>query len=235
MRKITILVCFILGGFSLFSQVKKDSFVFGISGNYLDAPTESGVTTNYISTDGKSLDVCPYVGYALSANFEVGVGLDYQWGDERTASQLYLINKDYYLEGMKVKTRSYIPYVYGRYSYKVINKFYVGAVLNAGYGKMKTKVRSMYLRTSVVNYIDESRLVEYVPSIDGAYLRRETTTEIGIAELSPEITYFLFPKVGFNIVMGGIGYAVYDWKKENSNWMVDFRPRYWEFGVKIVL
>lgn len=215
-----LIVFIVLSTMDLFGQISKGNFIISFDGNYMKTNTESGVMTNRLNSSGQYLSIGSSLGYFFSNRFIIGIALDYNWRKEKRFSKL-LINNLMQQEGMYIKSKVILPNIYLGLYFPITNKLYFNTNLKFSYGIINADYKTIYWAVSdstltyIRGYSDESK------------------SDFFSAQICPELTYFITPKFGLCLGLGGIGYSLIDWKKENSFWIVNFNPSYWEFGFKV--
>jgi len=216
----------------LFSQLQKGNTIIAIEGNYIKANTQSGVTTNISYTQGKYLNGGISAGYFITGKFVAGLGLDYTWNKETRYNTLYF-NNFYQQEQLSTKAHVILPNVYLAYYYQVVNKLYVSAGLKLNYGKIKSEYNTIYAGSGPFSDPSGTNPAINLPYVKGASGNSET--DYFSATVSPELMYFASRRIGLSLNLGGITYAMNDWKTDNSNVIFCFKPDYWKFGIKFKL
>ena len=234
MKKNVLVVLIVFLTMDLFSQIDKGNIIFSIDGNYHKTNTESGVTTNHHSTQGKYLNVGPSIGYFISDRFLIGAGVDYVREKETRNNSLFTNNEYVQMEVMDVKSEALLPSFLLGYYYPIADKFYFSANLKISYGNIKTESSSLVatarkLDTNGIEYLGIDQSPTTLTSRQSYY-----STDYFSTKISPELTYFLSNKIALNLGLGGVEYVLTDWESNNSSWAVDFNPNYWRLGMKMV-
>lgn len=227
---VTLLCVFSLNAYS---QIEEGKVLISFDGNFNKSGTESGVRTNSQVSQGKYLDLGTTVGYFVTKNFIIGAGFNYGWSDEDRISMFSNISTYAQQEAMNIKSRTYLVNAYGGYYYQICDKFYFNTNLKFGFGKAKAENKNTFV--SAVHYadnviVDGSELGSQNISWDG-----DSDTDCFSVEVLPELSYFVTPKFGLNLGLGGVGFAMADWDKDNTSWLVNFNPTYWRLGFKFCL
>jgi len=216
----------------LYSQIEKGNIIISGEGSYIKATTEAGVTSNIYGVEGKHLGLSTSIGYFFTNKWVAGVGFDYYWSKETRLSELY-INDFLQVEEMNIKANGFLPNVYVGYYYPVISKLYFTRNFKIGFGKLKTEYSCMIAGIEKVSdqtinllYGSNSYLNEY---------NKSDEVDIFSSSFYPELVYFIRPNIGLNIGMGGVEYTMLDWKTDNSNWVINFNPSQWRYGIKVNL
>jgi hypothetical protein len=231
MKRNTLIVLVVLSALNLHAQFEAGNTVVSLNGNYMKTNTESGVRTNQSSTNGQYLNVGASYGYFVTNQFVVGIGLDYNRTNE-TRSNLLYFNSFVQQEIMEVKSRIALPSVYMGYYQHIFNKLYFNANMKFGYGIIKSELNSAQAGVALEN-------LEY-NSVYGSSSHIIVTKSLFVNDyfgvgLNPELTYFVSPKLGICLGLGGVEYSMIDWSSDNTNWIVNFNPNYWKLGIKIKL
>lgn len=233
MKKNGLLFLFVLSTFDLFSQINNGNFVIAFDGNYMKTSTDNGVTTNFTDNKGQYLNISSSIGHFFTNSFVVGIGLDYIWVKEVRDNTLKF-NNFIQEEEMKITSKALLPNLYLGYYYQIINNLYFNANIKFCYGKFNSEYTTLYAGMGLFN--TDSTFINLTPH--DSYVKgysMESKYNYFSTKISPELTYFISPKFGINIGLGGIEYSIIDWKSNNSNWTVSFNPNYWKFGIKINL
>jgi len=230
MKKNLLLVLIIFSALNLFSQIEKGSICIGLDGNFMKVNTQNGVTTNQNYTKGQYLNIGLSAGYFITPGLVAGIGLDGNWNKETRYNSMYF-NNFIQQEEMEIKSNVVLPNVYLGYYYQIVNKLYVSTTLKFSYGNIKTEYSTFYAGGGPIL---ESAWTN--PSNSTPYARgTSNSSEIKYfsAALSPEVSYFISSKLSICLNLGGITYAMNEWKTDNSNVILSLKPDYWRFGVKI--
>ncbi len=221
---ITLLCIFSLNAYS---QIENGKFLISLDGNFNKSGTESGVQNNSLVSQGKYLDLGTTVGYFVTDNFIIGAGFNYVWSDEDRTSQFSNLTSFIQAETMNIKSHTYLVDVYGGYYYQICNKLYFNTNLKFSFGKTKVENKNMFVSSEIYTpgVISERGTGSICCSWDG-----DSDTDCFSVELLPELTYFVTPKFGLNLGLGGVGFAMADWDKDNTSWLVNFNPSYWRLG-----
>ncbi|WP_010665329.1 hypothetical protein [Marinilabilia salmonicolor] len=229
MKKTVLIILLSISSLNLFSQLKKGETVVSLDGNYLKNNTENGVTSNHNASQIKNLNLGASVGYFIADRVELGVGLDYYWEKESRTNKL-MIGDFYQAEVMDLKSNAYLPNIYIGYYHSIIDKLYLSGKVKFGYGKIKSECSTLIAGRS--NYPSES---SYSPPPYTTVSQDAYEADLFNVEIIPELTWFISPKVGLSLGLGGVKHTMIDWESENSGWSVNFDPAYWNFGFKIRL
>jgi hypothetical protein len=231
MKRNALIVMVVLSALNLQAQFKAGNSIVSLNGNYSKNNNESGVLSNSNSTNGQYLNVGTSFGYFITDNVIVGIGLDYNLRKE-TRSNFLFFNSFLQQELMDLKSRIWLPTVHVGYYKHVFRKLYFNTNLKFGYGKIKSDVYSARAGVSLSNSstvsINDNGIIN--AEISGQYENKY----FGV-QLNPEFTYFVSPKLGLCLGLGGVDYSILDGKKENSSWNVNFNPSFWNLGIKIKL
>ena len=233
MKKNCLLILIILFSIHSFGQIGKGDVFISLDGNFMKSFTGSGVTTNEFSTAGKHLEVGSSFEYFFSDRLSVGVGLDYQWTKETKANQMFLKLPDFDLahyQIMDTKSHVFLPNVFLKHYILISNKLYFNTNLQFSYGKIMSQYKTVVLDLYKSN--KEDVLLENNPDYVTSS-SKESEVDFFTAQLGPEMTYFITPKFSCCLSLGGIEYGMFNWKNDNSLWVVNFNPVYWKLGLKI--
>lgn len=229
MKKAVLIILLSISSLNLFSQLNKGEIVASMNGNYLKTNIENGVTSNQNASQIKNLNLGASVGYFVAARIELGVGIDYYWEKESRTNRL-TIGDLYQAEVMDLKSNGFLPHIYLGYYYPIVDRLYLNGKLKFGYGKIKSESNTLIAGRS--NYPSES---SYSPTPYTIGSEETYEADIFNAEIIPELTWFISPKVGLSLGLGGVKHTLLDWESDNSSWSVNFDPAYWNFGFKIRL
>lgn len=232
MKNIILFVLIVLLTFDLYSQINKGAVVLSFSGNYMKTNTESGVTTNLNSIQGQYLRINSSIGYFFTGHFVAGIGIDYDWDKEKRFSQLYF-NRFLQVEKLEIKSKVLLPNLYIGYYHQIINNLYINTNVKFSYGKVKSNYNTLYAGSGQLtfdSFVDLNNGESYVISKED-----ESEQDFFCTNINPELTYFVSTRFGQCIGVGSIEYSMIDWKNDNSSWVVNFNPSYWNFGVKIMI
>lgn len=235
MRKNAFLILFILSSIDLFAQLNKGDVIAKFDGNYRKTNTESGVPTNFTSTKGQYLSLSPSIGYCFSNQLAIGFGIDYSLSKEDRINGIFF-NLALQQTESNIKSKVFMPNINLSYNYQVINNLYLSAVLKLGIGTINTETKTFYAYRS-------SFIGNAIPQTDTVLLANINNYNNGFnsthqfdyfnTTIYPEIIYFIKPKFGIYLGLGGIEYSTIDWKKDNSNFVVNFNPNFWRIGIKV--
>lgn len=231
-KKLLLITVTIFSTLNLFSQTDKGQIILSIDGNYKKSTTENGVTKNQNVTQGKYLDAGASIGYFITNRFIVGFGLDYNWEKEDRANNL-MINKYYQTERTSIKSNVFLPNVFVGYYYPITNRLYVNANLKFRCGKVKSEYDTFWAGNV---YYPSNTVIELTDDYSSSYAMNQvgnSKLDFFSADIFPELTYFISTRFSFSLGLGGVSYSLLDWETDNSNWMIDFNPSCWKFGVKI--
>lgn len=226
MKKNVLIILIIFTTLDLFSQVGKGKISIAASGNYIKTSSEIGVTTNQFYTKGNYLNTGASLGFFATDRWIVGAGLDYIYNKETRYNRL-LINNFYQYEKMELKSKVFLPNVYLGNYFQVVNKLYVITTFKLSYGTART--------TGIANYTGGGYIADTVYNWDN-YENGDNfdyKNSFLNAELFPEVIYFISPKFGVCLNLGGVSYSMTDWKRNESSFAINFKPDYWRFGIKI--
>jgi len=232
MKKTVLLIVLVFATLYSFSQYKKGASFLSINGMYSKNSSETGVNFNSVFIQGKYINAGISLTNIISNNFLIGAGLDYNNQNETRQSKLIILDRYIQVEDMYLKSNILVPNIFVGYYYKIAKSFYFNTNLKFRLGENYSKTE--YLQALATPVTNTSYLSDTSPSSahNGAY---ETKTDYFSTSLLPELTYFISDKTGFTLGLGGIEYALNDWKSENSSFTINFNPNNWLVGVKIQL
>lgn len=228
MRKIIASLIILATSMTVYSQINKGTISASASGNYYNGSSSSGVVTNGFTTKGQNLNAGISIEYFVKNNYFIGVGFDYNWGKEDIFST-FSSNPFAQIEIMNVKSNLILPNIFGGYSLHVIDKLYLNMIIKFGYGRYSNNSYSDYIWGQ---HTDGGTIFQ--AGIVNEILSWESDDHFSYfgSSLSPEINYFFSEKFGLCLGLGGIEYAILDWNKDQSSWIVNFNPDYWKLGIK---
>lgn len=222
----------LLSASHLSAQTEKGKMMINAFGNYSKTTSENGVTTNQFSTRTKSLNAGTSVGYFFADQFIAGVGLEYVHGKEDRFNSVF-INNFIQAEEMNIKSSGLLPHAYLGYYLPVVPKLYFNSCIKISYGQLKSDYKTSYYGRELST--DGSILL---PGTGSPYSRgAESNMKSDYFEtlITPELSYLFARKFSVYLGCGGISYSMYDWKTDNSSWLISFNPNYWKLGIKIHL
>ena len=232
MKKLVILAISIFITMNLFSQIEKGKLIISVDGNYSESSTESGVMHNKNINQGKYLKLGTSIGCFITDRFIAGIGLDYNWGKEDRLNKL-MINKFYQQELANVELKALLPNLYLGYYHPITEKLYVNINIKFNYGKIKSEYDDYKAGTTDDLSDNTIKLSDkYSSSYTMKFNNSSKIDFFGISIL-PELSYFISSKFSLYIGLGGASYSFLDWETDNSNWLINFNPTYWNTGVKI--
>ncbi len=221
MKKNLIILLTVFTTLDLFSQINKGNFIVSIEGNYMKTNTQSGVTTNLLTTKGQYLSIGSSVGYLFKDRFVAGVGLDYNWDKETRSNQIYF-NNFMQQEQMETKAHVFLPNIFMGFYFPITTKLYFNTNLKLSYGKVKSDYSTKYAGTGSI--------ANSQPYMYGS--ANESKSDYFSALIKPEMTYFITSKFCLYLGLGGLEYSLIDWENQNSSLAVNFNPTYWALGIK---
>lgn len=235
MKKNGFLFLLILSSIDLFAQLNKGNIIINIDGNYQKSNTESGISVNFTGVKGQYLSLSPSIGYCFSNQWLIGFGIDFNVVNEDRVNVLYF-NLALQQTQSNIKSKIVVPKINLSYNYQIISNMYLSAVLNVGIGRIKTETNTIYAFRSnkIGGAIDQTDTVSlpnsnnYNSGLNSTYQYDYFSTT-----LSPEILYFIKPRFGIYLGLGGIEYSMIDWKNDNSYFALNFNPKYWRIGIKV--
>jgi hypothetical protein len=235
MKKTVFSLSLLFLTFSVIAQIEKGDILVKVNGNYTQILAGSNNSYNSAYSKNRSGNIGTSIGYLISNNYVLGVGLDYGWNKQLGKNYLYL-NNYAQLGYTETKSREIIPFIYFGYYHNISDKLVINADMEIRCGAIKSEFNSLVV--GAYNYTTDSiYYYPYIrPSISSNYtIENESRTDVFGIALNPEITYYLTKNIGLTLCIGGIEYEMYDWETDNSIWDVNFHPKNWEFGVKIRL
>lgn len=235
MKKCLISLIFIVIGIKMSAQVEKGDIIIRIDGDYTKAPSSQGVTSNLFINNSKTLNIGPSIGLAISDNFEAGVGLSYYWNKETTTNIISSIGS-IKVEEMNITSKSLMPNIYLGYYYNLSNKFSINTNLVMAYGSIKNDLTTLINNQQNLESGDLTVTNGSVANAESAiYIESTNKANIFQAHLNPELSYYITPKFGLSVIMGGIQYSHNDTESAQSNFAINFHPNNWRFGLKFKL
>jgi hypothetical protein len=237
MKKNAFIILLILSSIDLFAQFNKGNVIVNFDGNYQKTNNESGVSTNQTSIKGQYLSLSPSIGYCFSNQWLIGFGIDYNLSKEDRINGIFF-NLAIQQTETNIKSKVFMPNINLSYNCQIINNLYLSAVLKLGIGTINTETKTVYAyRSSFIgNAIPQTDTVS-LSNINNYNSGFNSTHQFDYfnSSLSPEIIYFIKPKFGIYLGLGGLEYSMIDWKNDNSNFAVNFNPNFWRIGIKVRL
>lgn len=112
----------------------------------------------------------------------------------------------------KLQIEGFIPYVYMGYYIPIVPKLYFNTDMKVSMGHNNNIFTGSYINKYTVGT---------------AYFN---------AQVTPGLSYFFMKHVGTSLGFGGISYTTSEsLNADNTNWLVNFNPSYWQLGVKVIL
>lgn len=232
MKKYFILLFLFLTALNSYSQLDKGSIIIALEGNYSNTSNKNGVTTNTTETDGKYLEVGTSIGLFLTDRIVAGFGFEYKWAKESRFNELYF-NNFFQAEYMNLTSKFPSPNLFIGYYYPIINKLYFNTNLKISYGKISTDYSTIY--SGVENNSNSNNPDFELGDNSNNYIQSSENKyeyDYFSSKIQPALTYFISNRLGLTISLGGIEYSMLDWKNNTSDWIVNFDPAYWSFGVE---
>jgi hypothetical protein len=238
MKRLFFLNFMLLFTLGLFSQIHPNGIVFSLNGNYSKSGSETGVTSNCNSTDGKYLNLGASFGNVVSEHVIIGFGLDYSYGKEtREYDNVFETERIFYgqFEEMDIKSKSFIPFLYFDYYYSIMKNLYLDVSFKFHYGEVNSKYSTIYYGIYQEMYVDSTDAFNN-SDYSSVLFSKEGKSSYSYCgmQLVPELTYF-YKKLGFSLQLGGMEYGFKDWKTKNSIWNISFNPVNWQFGFKFCI
>jgi len=231
MKRNALIILIVFSTLDVFSQLNKGDILISAEGNYTRTNFENGVTTNRDYTIGKYLHLGTSIGTFITDKLIIGVGLDYNWSNEKRMNSL---DFDNFMQvgQMEIKSHVILPTVFIGYYQRIIDRLYFNGTIRFSYGKVKSETQSVW--AGMTNPDFTSGTTQSAVGVNYTRFSLDTAeSDYYSTEVCPELTYFVSPKVGLSLGLGGVKYSMTDGKVENSNWSVNFNPAYWNLGVKI--
>lgn len=233
MKKNLLLIIILFSSIYLFGQISKGNVMVSLDGNYMKTISGSGVPTNENTTKGKYLNAGTSVAYFITHRTAVGIGLDYQWTKETTFNLISLKLPEVFhtrYEIMDSKSLVLRPHLFLEYYIPISQKLYVSTNLKFSDGTIKTELISHTIPDN--RRPDDGELMEPFPALYVGTSKKSTLHSF-TAQLSPELTYFITPKLMGCLALGGIECSILDTRTTTYLWAVNFNTAYWQLGVKI--
>lgn len=227
MKRNVLIVLILLSTFDLYSQISEGNILISLDGGFRQVNTESGVTTNQLTSQERYLNLGPSVGYFITDRIVAGVGLDY-YRDREVRTNNLLINYEYLQkERINLKSKGFLPGIYVAHYYPINNKLFFSTSVKISYGKIKTASYSIVAAAHYDNN-DGSVLTPTSPAMN-EHITESYDNDIFSGKISPEVAYFPVRSFGITLGLGGIEYALADW--EANNWIINFNPSFWCLGL----
>nr|WP_321454250.1 hypothetical protein [uncultured Carboxylicivirga sp.] len=231
MKKILTLTTTVFIAFNLFSQIEKGKLLISIDGDYTKTGKSTGTYSNIQYTQGKYLELGASASYFLTDRWIAGFGLDYLREKEERSSSLF-INSSVLHETTTLKNNILLPNAFIGYFYPITSKLYFNVNARISYGKLKTKYNGQSVNVSdFIGDTFNNERVQIPVNGNRSYNQSDKQDYFGI-DIASELTYFITPKFGLYLGLGGISYSLLDWETDNSSCMVSFKPSNWNFGVR---
>jgi len=237
MRKIVLSFLLPFLYLNVFSQIQKGDVCISFNGNYSKSTNESGVLTNSFTTESKNLNIGSSFSYFITNRVAIGIGLDYLWSKSVTDNIQTIPNKFFQINQMDVKTNIYLPNVSVAYYYPIIDKLYFDLRLKCSYGKSKAKYNSTVFTAAYFDDDDDPYTISlHTGRFSSNYkYYGDNENDIFIANINPELTYFLTPSIGISLGLGGLEYSLIDWNTDQYNCAINLNPNYWNLGFRLKL
>lgn len=228
MRKIFASLIIFSASMTVNSQISKGTFTISVNGNYYDGSNSIGVATNSLLTNIQDLNTGISIEYFVKKNLFIGVGFDYSWSNEYRFSG-FSSNSFAQVELMNVKSNLLLPNIIGGYSFQLMKKLYLNTNFKIGYGRYSNKTYSDY---TWIQHTDGGTFTQTGAINEVISWESDNQSSYFGTSLSPEINYFISERFGLCLGLGGIEYAILDWNKDQSSWIVNFNPNFWRLGIK---
>ena len=231
MKRNALIILIVFSTLDVFAQLSQRDIVISADGNYTQTNFENGVTTNRDNTKGKYLHLGTSIGTFITDKLIIGVGLDYNWSNEKRMNSL---DFDNFMQvgQMEIKSHVILPTVFIGYYQRIIDRLYFNGTLRFSYGKVISETQSVWAGMTIPDF-SSGTTQGVVTENYTRFSLDDSQSDYYSTEVCPELTYFVSPKVGLCLGLGGVKYSMTDFKTENSNWSVNFNPSYWNLGVKI--
>src|SRR5690554_795490 len=208
----------------LHAQLQKGTVLISAEGNYQKSLNDNGPTTNHTQSKAKNLNLGVSLGLALRDNFVVGVGLGYYRSVEDRSSQVFM-GETISAELMELTTSSLMPSVFAGYYAPIMDRLYLSTNLKLAYGNISSEYSTFMAFQSI----------SWSSSSEFRTAENSNSSDLFVTTLYPELTYFITPKLGLSLGLGGIAYSIPDWETDSASFLVNFNPAYWSFGLKLAL
>ncbi len=228
-----LLILFIILPIIGFSQLKKNSFVIGLEGNFTKKQSSLGGFSNNFSTNIKGGNISVTIGYRLTKKIEIGLGVNYYSDKTTTQSQFNQINIHQQIEESVIKSNLIMPKLYFKYGQQLIHNMYLSGNIQFGYGKLDREYKSV---TASVKNINSNDINTFEPNQVKLLSRvLDKTTNVFSAKFHPEIEYYINSRFGFSLKLGGISYIDNDQNNSENSININFNPNNWLLGFKVNL
>lgn len=234
MKTHVLIVLISLSTMDLFAQITKGKMIISVDGNYTKTTSEDGATTNQNTAQIKNLSLGASVGYFITDKFMAGIGLDYYSSKEYRTIEM-MVNRFFQVEFMNIKSKAYLPNIYVGNYYQITNKLYINTNLKFSYGNIKSEYNTVIVGSVIYPTDTIIMLTDRYSSTYSGSSEMNSELDFFNAKLFPELNYFISSNFSLCLGLGGIEYSMIDWKTDNSNWIINFNPVNWKFGIKMKL
>ena len=229
--------------YSSFSQEKPALVFVNIEGNYAKLSKEDGTPSNGQSSNTKTLFIGSSVSFYKNAKISIGLGVDYGSEKEKRESVIMLdgitdgtttvSEKIIRVDVMDLKSSALIYNVHIAYTKAITNNFFFISTFKVNYGIINASYRSIpYTMTYFGDDTNYPKL-HTSPSIDHTIQTENYNNKYFGLNVCPELLYFISNHYGFFIKANGIAFTMYDWKKQNTSWLCNLSPSFWNFGITV--
>lgn len=233
MKKLFILVALFSSISYSYSQIEQGNFQVSLSGNFTKTASQSGLNFNKIASQTKNFNSGLSFGYFISNNFLLGVGADYSWQNEVKQGVLFIDEIAYQLGESQTKARSITPFIFGEMYLPVVDKLYFSTKLKAGFGFVSSTEKGAMVNTGIYSGSDLTLIEQNQNTGKVSRYQADNKGDFIGLQLSPRFTYYFSEHFGLIISMGGIEYDIINWSLDNSVFVANFNPQFWELGVSL--
>lgn len=219
------------------AQVAKGDLIIDATGSYVKTVNSSGVSMSNYTNNLYNGQVGLSAGLAVSSSVIIGLGVDYVYDKNITVyksftyentSNLYSTNY-IYNEVYKGAAKVWTPHIFMDYLVPVTNKWQFSMRLNAGYGFASIHNKSTGVHTqSFYFYGPENYHIEEPPPSYISF-NDKPKTHYFEASLQPTISYFITPKIGVRLALGGVQFMLPE--SSEDYWNISFSPINWQYGL----
>lgn len=224
--KFILLVILFHLAFMAKAQIAKGDLLIDATGSYVKTVNSSGVSMSNYTNDLYNGQVGLSAGYAVSSSVMIGLGVDYVYDRNITVYK----NHDYYNEILELEqinsiAKAWTPHIFMDYFVPVTNKWQFSMRLNAGYGFASFENKSIWMHAEPLpNYYI---IQETGPS--SLSFGQTFKTQYFEASLQPTISYFITPKIGVRLALGGVQFMLPE--SSEDYWNISFSPINWQYGL----
>lgn len=229
--KFILLVILFHLAFMAKAQVTKGDLLIDATGSYVKTVNSSGVHMSNYTNHLYNGQVGLSAGFAVSSSVIIGLGVEYKYDKNITVYESFTYESSSYLHSTINKyyerynsfKNVWTPHIFMDYLVPVTNKWQFSMRLNAGYGfaSSHNKSRSVHVQSQLEpTYYTPFRLIG---SDD------KPKTQYFEASLQPTISYFITPKIGVRLALGGVQFMLPE--SSEDYWNISFSPINWQYGL----